>query len=217
MRVEELGMKGSHQLDQMNGDSTGDQQLNDFGGDFNGCTPSCVLPEIFGALTLGWGSAPPRRGVSATNGCNRDMERLLINLRQIPKDSENFERASIFLLEQVFANNGMLGTIYLPTSNGRAPSGKKCKIRCKLGDSKVEVSVRIGGELKKFKFEWQEVTHFSRGRGGRIATPLSQNATINENLFIHLNIEDKGECEFLFDEEEFSEIFYLFLSNRLSK
>jgi len=174
----------------------------EFGDDVKGCTPSCVIPELLGALTMGWGVPSPTERGSATTGNNNEMERLLSFVRQTPKESENFESAATSLLEQIFANNGMIGTIYLPTSNGRAPSGKKCKIRCKMGDTKVEVSVRIGGELKKFKFEWQEVTQITRGRG-RNAMPPPQKMPLNEKLFVHMKIQDKGDCEFLFDEAEF--------------
>ena len=64
---------------------------------------------------------------------------------------------TVKLLEKLMNDFGLGAFAFLPTSTGKASIGKKCAIWNKCGESKVEIRIRTGAELRRLRFNWEDV------------------------------------------------------------
>jgi hypothetical protein len=63
----------------------------------------------------------------------------------------------VMLLERLMSDFGLPAFAFLPTSSGKASVGKKCAIWNKSSESKVEIRIRTGAELRRLRFNWEDV------------------------------------------------------------
>ena len=108
------------------------------------CLNKCDILSIF---TL------PMNINNATVG--NDVTSILTSLETSnPKTDIHY---TVKLLEKLMNDFGLGAFAFLPTSTGKASIGKKCAIWNKVNESKVEIRIRTGAELRRLRFNWEDV------------------------------------------------------------
>jgi len=110
-------------------------------------------------------------------------------------------------METLLDKHGIESVVYLPTkAGGQQPVGKKCMIRSKLTDPRIEFRVRSAGELKKMKFEWADIEEMGPGKNAAAVAAAASgktsasgsNATSNLG-FMYMKIKDRGTVDLRFE------------------
>lgn len=82
-----------------------------------------------------------------------DVNTLIASLEASNKTDKNI----VTLLGNLMQDFGLPAYAFLPTSSGKASVGKKCAIWSKAQESKVEIRIRTGAELRRLRFNWEDV------------------------------------------------------------
>ena len=108
------------------------------------CLNKCDILNIFKIPT----------NISNLSGGN-DISTVLASLESSnPKTDIN---NVVILLERLMSDFGLPAFAFLPTSSRKASVGKKCAVWNKSLESKVEIRIRTGAELRRLRFNWEDV------------------------------------------------------------
>ena len=110
------------------------------------CLNKCDLLSIF---TL------PMNLTNITTGSGGDLKSIISSLEE--SNPKTDVATNVLLLEKLMSEYGLPGFAFLPTSTGKASVGKKCAVWNKSNDSKVEIRIRTGAELRRLRFVWEDV------------------------------------------------------------
>lgn len=110
------------------------------------CLNKCDLLSIFSLpMNLTAGSGPS----------GGDLKSIISSLEA--SNPKTDVASNVILLEKMMSEYGLPAFAFLPTSSGKASVGKKCAVWSKAKDSKVEIRIRTGAELRRLRFVWEDV------------------------------------------------------------
>ena len=147
----------------------------------------CVGNSCFAFGFLGFGGVSDNAGGKEAE----DSETLIDSIVTMSKVLPDYSERVLPQLETLLDKHGIEVVIYLPTSKRNRPIGKKCVIRSKKGEARVEFRVRTGGEMKKMRFNWSEVEKIG-------VVPQAPQATEND-CFMFMQITDRGSVTLQFE------------------
>lgn len=150
-----------------------------------------------------------------------DVNTLIASLETSnPKIDKNI----VTLLGTLMQDFGLPSYAFLPTSSGKASVGKKCAIWSKAQESKVEIRIRTGAELRRLRFNWEDVLILQIGprivdfledqdndeayEDGNDNNSVQSKSITEKKRFISVEVKNKGYIDLFFASAQLANAVY---------
>ncbi len=208
------------------------------------CNTGCLFSPLL--LLASWGLTPDPH-IDTTESLKAHLLTLMqtiTNTTVVDLSDEEYVTSILPSFEEIIERFGLECVVFLPTPFDKSPTGKKAVVRSPYNEGKAEIRLRFAiiacfginsdffpsilsyfyllmsrtnGEMKKIKFQWDDIRGIAKGRSERNQSQMTIGEEYEDNFF-HLDISGRGMVDLMFSNKDLRDsAFRAFNSLKLSR